>query len=313
MTTASTELVASPEMAGGVAESELSSQKLISLRVMSPHLLDRTCKEESRRQFLIEGFLPCKSIAILAGDSTIGKSPLVHQLALSVASGLPFLGMPTTKTRVLHFDLENSLHDCKVIRDAQVKFLNLPETPDGLLLRVEPCPSDGVLEHLLAEVKPGLVVIDSIRSFRPDVTRDNPSAGAWLKEIRRFAREYGCSFILVHHLRKSHVGLDGSATRWGLETIPVSEWLEDMEGPRAFVNQTDVRIAADRGRGEVALELKWTRRLHGDSPLVLLDRVFDDDGEPVGYNQTTGVALLTPERKEALKKLSPEFSFKEAR
>ena len=81
-----------------------------------------------------------------------------------------------------------------------------------------------------------------------------------------------------------------------------------------FVNQTDVRIAIAGGDlYRAALELKWSRRVHGDSPRFLLERIFDGEGEPAGYQQITGAALLSPERCAALEKLPAEFSFKEAR
>ena len=91
------------------APPELTPQKLLSLGVLSPGHVDRIIAEQTQKQFLVQGLLPAKSIAFAAGDSTIGKSPLVHQLALAVAEGVPFLGMPTKQSRVLLFDLENSL------------------------------------------------------------------------------------------------------------------------------------------------------------------------------------------------------------
>jgi hypothetical protein len=93
------------------------------------------------------------------------------------------------------------------------------------------------------------------------------------------------------------------------------DWLLEMEGPRAFVNQTDVRIAVANGDGkQVALKAKWSRRVRGDSPLYLLERVFED-GEPVGYRPLTGRDFLNPEHRKALDKLPnyAHWGFKEAR
>src|SRR5437588_5108695 len=177
---------------------ELTPQALLSLGVLWGAEVDRICADETRTQFLVDGFLPAKSIAIAAGDSAIGKSPFVLQFALSVAGGVPFLGMCTTQGRVLYFDLENPLLDCKSIRDALVRFLGLTETPKDFLLVTEPRE----LEPLIAAVRPQLVVIDSARSFKPEITEKNAKAAEWLKEIRTLSRKYGCAFLLVHHLRK---------------------------------------------------------------------------------------------------------------
>lgn len=112
----------------------LTPQKLRSLGLLYPTGVDRICAEETHTQFLIEGFLPARSIAIVAGESAIGKSPFVCQLGLCVAAGIPFLGMPTQQGLVLHFGLENPLHDHKAMRDALVRHLGLGKAPEHFLL-----------------------------------------------------------------------------------------------------------------------------------------------------------------------------------
>jgi hypothetical protein len=290
----------------------LTPQKLRALGVLSPSAVDRICAEESKTEFLIEEFLPAKSIAIVGGDSGIGKSPLICQLALCLAAGIPFLGLETHRGRVLYFDLENSLVDCKAMRDALTGFLGLREAPylDFLLV---PEPADFTrLNELIENLRPRLIVIDSLRALAPHATEKNAAAGQWLKEIRRLVHKYGCAFLIVHHLRKPK--LEVSASDLSEETRAM-DWLLEMEGPRAFVNQTDVRIAIANGDGKlVALKAKWSRRVRGDSPLYLLERVFED-GEPVGYRPLTGRDFLNPEQRKALDNLPnyAEWGFKEAR
>jgi AAA domain-containing protein len=293
---------------GHAAVAGPSIQKLLSLGVLWPGEVDRICAEERQTKFLVQDFLPMKSsIAIAAGESTIGKSPLICQLGLCVAAGVPFLGMPTEQGRVLYFDLENSLSDCKGMRDSLVSFLGLMETPNDFLLMPEPSAS---LDELLDVVRPKLIIIDSLRAFRPDVTEKNSIAGGWLKDIRGLARKYDCTFLIVHHMRKP----SENSTLHDLESCSVSSWLLEMEGPRAFVNQTDVRIAVEEGDcNPAALKVKWSRRVHGDSPLLLVERVLDEDEEPIGYRQVTGAAFLNPDRRAALEKLPVEFSTRQAK
>lgn len=76
-------------------DGEQARQMLLSLGVLRPAEVDRICAEDAKTQFIIEDMLPAKSIAIVAGDSAIGKSPLICQLALCVAGGIPFLGKKT--------------------------------------------------------------------------------------------------------------------------------------------------------------------------------------------------------------------------
>lgn len=286
-------------------EQRPTNDKLRSLGVLSPAEVDRLCNEEAHRPFLVDGILPAEGIAIAAGDSTIGKSPLMYQLGLCVAAGMPCLGHNTTKGRVLYFDLENALDDCRTIRNALVRFLSLGVSPDDFLLATE--PND--LEKVISEVKPSLVIIDSLRAFAPAATKENSKTADWLNYVRRLTRKYHFAAVLIHHLRKP-----GEFSYKLSETVAVREFMLEMEGPRALVNQTDVRIALAQGNfNPEALRMKWSRRVHGDSPLVLLERVFDDDGEPAGYRPLTGAALLNEERRAALDKLPNEFRFKEAK
>ncbi|HWG59487.1 MAG TPA: AAA family ATPase [Candidatus Acidoferrales bacterium] len=161
------------------------------------------------------------------------------------------------------------------------------------------------------EIKPSLIVIDSLRAYRPGATEKNPEAAKFLGELRKLARKFGCSFLIVHHIRKPSAE---RVLRVDEETS-VASALQEMEGPRALVNQTDVRIAIAEGDGNrSALKLKWSRRVHGDSPLVLLERIFDA-GEPAGYLQLTGTDFLNRQQAGAFARLpcDSEFGFKNAK
>ncbi len=55
---------------------------------------------------IVEGWLRPSSRNLFVGDSGIGKSPLLLQLALCVASGKEFLGRAVCRGRVLHLMFE---------------------------------------------------------------------------------------------------------------------------------------------------------------------------------------------------------------
>ena len=57
--------------------------------------------------FLIEGFLPV-GLTFLSGAPKTRKSFLALQMAIAVATGMPFLGFETKKCDVAYFDLEGS-------------------------------------------------------------------------------------------------------------------------------------------------------------------------------------------------------------
>ena len=171
------------------------------------------------------------------------------------------------------------------------------------------------LEPIVATIRPALVVIDSLRAFRPDAAKSNDIAGALLNWFRHMSRTYSTLFLLIHHLRKPPARRDTNEIQVvaGLDETPVSEWMLDMEGARALVNQSDVRIGVEAvTAGKAALVMKWSRRLLGDSPAMQLERVYDDAGEPLGYRHLTGRDYLKPEQSVALTRLPSVFTFADA-
>lgn len=274
--------------------------KMLSLGVLWPGEVDRICADARSVQYLVDGFLPRNTLAIAAGESTIGKSSLVFQLGLCIATGQPFLGMPVQQGRVLHFDLENSIQDGKTMRDAILTLLGVPEPPSDFL--VMPTRTEN-LKELLGEIRPDLVSIDSLRSFNHEVTAKNKDAAEWLNELRSLSRKFDCSFLIVHHLRKPNREHPPAK----IEDCNVTTWLEEMEGPRAFMNQTDVRIALAGRKGEHQMDMRWNQRVHGDSPVVPVERVETEDESPLGYRRLSGVRFLTREKQELFNALPVEF------
>lgn len=287
-----------------------TAKELLDLRILTPEMLDRLCEEDKTAEYLVEDFLPYQTIDIAGGDSTIGKSPWLYELGLCVASGSPFMGHKVVQGRVLYFDLENTTRSSQTMRDAIMQFLGLKEKPAGWLLSFDPPQDIEELETKIKESLPSLVVIDTLREFSPDATRDNSTAAELLKKLRVLARKYSCVIILVHHMRKPR----NDERPQNLQDSKVVTWMLGMEGPRALVNQTDVRIALEEGDHDpAAIQVKWNRRVVGDSPLTLFERVTDESsGEPIGYKHLTGPMLLDPERRKAFEKLPPDFSFKQA-
>jgi hypothetical protein len=284
-------------------------EKLRAMNVLWPEEVDRICEGKTHTKFLIEDLLPAKSIVIAAGESTIGKSALICQLAVCVSAGERFLDMRTNPGRVLYFDLENDIFDCQRMRDSLVSHLGLPETPRDFLLTQDP---DVNLEEGLEFIHPKLVVFDSLRSYRPEVTDKNASAGLWLQKIRKYSHKYDCSFLIVHHLRKV-----GENFKPNLEDSTVSTWFQEMEGPHAFFNQTDVRIAIaepdGRGSSQASLKMKWVARVHGPSPTLSLERVFNEDDYPMGYRLLAGQSLLDENKQAVIQALPVEFSTADAK
>jgi len=273
--------------------------------------------------YVVEGLISAKSVNIAVGDSGLGKSPWAYQLALCVAGGVPFLGYAVARGSVLYIDLENGKTGIVEVCRSLVKHLRLSGWPEDFF-SITSDEHVHRMRELLKECTPVLVIVDSLRTYRPDAEEKPRTAASMMNELRKLAREFGTAFLLIHHVRKP--GEDGPPA---LEGERVMAWLNMACGARALINQSDVRIAfdvsagarrvaAERSKGgvgeEVGLVVKGFARLHGEFGPLFLTRDCNEEGEPLGYRQMTGVELLfNSDQQAAFAGLPKEVQFKEAK
>ena len=143
---------------------------------------------------LVEGLIPEHSVNIVVGDSGLGKTPLFVQLGLCVAAGIPFLGHPCRKGRVLYVDYKNGLAPFDRLLDTIVGHLGLEKTPDDFHHLHQPAS----IKEVYAEINafgPDLVIIDAMRGFDPEMEETNSFAftsSVWIR-CRSFHWSPRCS------------------------------------------------------------------------------------------------------------------------
>jgi hypothetical protein len=280
---------------------------------------------------LIEGLIPPGSVNILVGDSGLGKTALVGQLALSVAAGQQFLGFRTSPAKVLLVDYENDLTDSHTILEQLRSHLGLAEYPHNFLfwpVHLGPPEASPVLrmpsvvarlnrfgcnptvQELIHRLAPELVILDSLRSFNPEMERENAAAARQIRTLRQLAAEYRTAFLMIHHVRRVRVRKTPK-----LEETPAMEWLLQAAGASALINQTDVRLAiAPASREGVTLILRGRYRMRGEVGPYLIRRLWDESGVASGYERITHSSYLEDPRQEAAYQALPEqFWFREAR
>jgi hypothetical protein len=148
------------------------------------------------------------------------------------------------------------------------------------------------------------------RAFRPGAESKNDEAAKFLQEARNVARSSNSAILLLHHVRKT--GENGVTA---LEGTPTMEWLQEAAGARALINQTHTRIAFDKSHvDDAAFVMKSFVKIKGESGAIHLERVCDENGEPVGYRPLAGVQLLGNAQQEAaFHRLPQQFAFRDAK
>ena len=159
-------------------------------------------------KMLIDGILS-NGLAILSGDSKIGKSWMVLWLCLKISRGEPVWGLPTAKTDVIYLALEDN--DWRIQQRMQ-DLVDIP--PDNLHFGFSCGKLGAELESQIKAVlednpNTGLLFIDTLQMVRDNVSsRVNAYAQDYkdLSALKKIADDHKMCIFLVHHNRKEHDG-----------------------------------------------------------------------------------------------------------
>jgi hypothetical protein len=299
----------------------LRDKWLAENKLLTPAGLDAVCLQENRQETsgVVAGLIPRRVVTFLVGDSGLGKSPLAYQLGLSVAAGVPFLGMKTQSGIVVMGDYENGMEESRNMCSQIVSFLKLPEAPQNFLVWSPDGDPDGSINiDRLCENAPeklSLIIIDSLRAHDPTF-ENSKYAGQAMQALNKLAYRHGAAILVVHHVRKPD--REHQPPNLLSEDTRVMEWFREAAGHSAILNQSHTRIAIASADGrssmDAALVLRWYRKSKGEVGPLYLERVRDEAGEPLGFRPLAGVQLLgNAEQAIALQKLPKAFTFKEAK
>lgn len=227
--------------------------------------------------------LVAEGLSVLASPPKTGKSFLVLQMALAVATGKPFLQHRTKQGAVLYAALEDS--PSRLSKRISLLVADDRDVPDNLHLLTElPRLDQGglsVLGNWIADNHPRLVIIDTWAKVKP--TGDSRKNAYErdvdiVSEVKKLADRYECSILLVHHEKKGG----------GKEV----DWLESLSGSMGLTATVDGILSLKRNRGERQGILRRSGRdLEDDSDIGLLWK------EPGWEYQGDAVRILISEER----------------
>ncbi len=196
-------------------------------------------------EWLFGGVVPTGSTGILAGHPKSGKSTLVTQMALCLAAGRsPFYECNVSRAgRVLYIAAEGAraAYQNRVrtaartlgIRisgaDAERWFIQKKSVSDYRL-------GSQSLRRMIAEVKPDLVVYDTLFYFSRGNENDATDTKTHIMHpARALTAEFGCSHLFIHHQVKE------SAERKGAQRV---------RGSSALLGDCDYLLQLDDAPGD---------------------------------------------------------------
>lgn len=233
---------------------------------MNPVSWDEFQSERDSVAYYCGDVLAEETVNILVADAGVGKTTLVTQMCLSIASGRPFLGfMKTTPVPVLLLEAEGARGLFRARAEKARTTMRIPSAElSGKWFIQSRWISDfaaggPMIESQIRRSGAKVVVIDTLGYFLGE--GDENSSKDWKQRLmfplRRLRAMYGCAFVILHHeakpseLRTGHHRGRGTSAMFGdcdtwmsLESLNLSEadreklpvgWQEEAKNERTLV------------------------------------------------------------------------------
>lgn len=234
--------------------------------------LARLAFPEGRSDWLIEGLWAGEAVGVVGGIPKVGKTWLVLEMALAVASGLPCLGRFAVKNPgpVLLFCAEDGPRAVqkRVAGLAKARGVDFDRLAVGWIdapaIWLDDEGHRNRLTQTVTTLKPRLLILDPlVRLHRGDENSAGEIA-AVLGYLRALQREHHVAVMLVHHVRKSGASQPGQALRgsgdlhaWGDSNC----YLLQRDGQPTLVVEHRAHPAPE----------PFVVRLEGDPPRLVAD------------------------------------------
>jgi len=201
---------------------------------------DDFCKRPDPIKWLVKGWVQRNALHMVHGPSGGGKTFFVLDLVASIAIGKDWQGTKTRKGKVVylagegHHGLKSRLAGWS--QHHKSKLNNLWVSKSGCDLNTPDGYSKVVDSLRQAEIKPDVIVVDTLHRFLSGDENSALDAKTMLDACAGLMMEFGCSVILVHHTgvgeKAQDRGRGSSAWRGALDIeINVKPGDEDKDEP----------------------------------------------------------------------------------
>ena len=162
---------------------------------------------------LIKGILRCGHKMLISGSSKAGKSFLLMELCIALAEGIPWLGFPCKKSRVLYVNLEIDPASCinRFLRIYDALKVPKKHMDDIVIwnLRGKALPLDklvGKLVHRSKGQQFNAIIIDPIYKVITGDENNASDMAAFCNQFDKICADTGCATIYCHHHSKGAQG-----------------------------------------------------------------------------------------------------------
>jgi RecA-family ATPase len=160
--------------------------------------------------WLIDGILPTGGFAALVGQPGAGKSFIALDMAMSVAAGGFWQGVPVQQGYVLYVSAEGGTGVGKrakawlLTKGLEAKDADLAWMVEPVYVRPGSEGMDTLLDRLNDELMqvPTLIVLDTLARCLEGDENQQEDMGRFVAGIDMLRKTYSCAILVVHHTRK---------------------------------------------------------------------------------------------------------------
>jgi len=215
------------------------------------------------------GILYEQTKAVLFGDPKLGKSLLAQQLAFCLVLGLPFLGFPTVKSKVLYVQSEIA----KILFKERIE-----DTGKGLVQQGFQIPYGELflsttfgfhldkdiaaveLSKAVGLLKPDVVILDPKYKL---ISNSGEDAIIHLTDtIDKLIANYGVTVVLIDHARKPRMASSGSIVDMGgteLRGPIIEQWVDSALRIQGNINDDNRLLSFELRHARQLLQPKQIR------------------------------------------------------
>lgn len=178
----------------------------------------------------VEGWLPERTVTLLAANGGVGKSNLSLQMGVAMATGSQFVGLPTKPSRVLvisgedegrtvHFRVANICADLSTpMSNLAGSMMVYDMTQTDCVLWRDGAPTERMqwLADAVVRHRAEVVIIDNASDVFADNENDRTAVRGFMRCLNTIAHHTGAAMLLLAHVDKASVragaGLDSNST-----------------------------------------------------------------------------------------------------
>jgi len=169
-------------------------------------------------EYVIDGIIPAGALVLLSSREKSGKSLMVIDLLMSIATGESFLDREATPGPVVYLSLEDNLRDVRArtntrldgLRDVPFSVLPADGSLPDVRFNLQDSASLESLVGMIREYELVAVGIDNLRESHQLAENDSDAMSPLLRSLRQVAHETNCAIVLTHHVAKGSGEARGS-------------------------------------------------------------------------------------------------------